>query len=130
MTNAWNVDLPLPDLAFVQRAEDLRVANNLTLLHRTSIDAFIKPSHAPNGAVASMSDSEYHIEMAEEYRNQNLYGHLCFLDLQWLVLPIGTGPQIAGDDSLDYPINKRAILEARGQGGISIEAHGTGDNHE
>ena len=130
VTNAWNVDLPLADLALVQRAEDLRVANNLTLLHRTTTDAFIKPSQAPVGPVALYSNRDYHIEMAEEYRNQNLYGHLCFLNLQWLVLPIGTGPQIAGDDSLDYPLNKTAIIEARGQGGISIEAHGTGANHE
>lgn len=130
VTNAWNVDLPLSDLSLVQRAEDLRVANNLTLLHRTTTDAFIKPSQAPVGPVLASSNRDYHIEMAEEYRNQNLYGHLCFLNLQWLVLPIGTGPQIAGDDSLDYPLNKAAILEARGQGGISIEAHGIGANHE
>lgn len=130
VTNAWNVDLPLADLALVQRAEDLRVANNLTLLHRTHVDAFVKPSQAPIGPVREFCNQDYHLEMAEEYRNQNLYGHLCFLNLQWLVLPIGTGPQIAGEDSLDYPINKTAILEARGQGGISIEAHGTGANHE
>jgi hypothetical protein len=130
VTNAWNVDLPVADLSMVQRAEDLRVANNLTLLHRTSVDAFIKPSQAPVGPIAAFSDGDYHIEMAEEYRNQNLYGHLCFLNLQWLVLPIGTGPDIAGDDSLDYPINKTAILEARRQGAISIEAHGVGANHE
>lgn len=130
VTNAWNVDLPLSDLAVVQRAEDVRVVNNLTLLHRTTTEAFIKPSQAPVGPVLAHSDRDYHIEMAEEYRNQNLYGHLCFLNLQWLVLPIGTGPQIAGDDSLDYPLNKTAILEARGQGGISIEAHGIGANHE
>lgn len=130
VTNAWNVDLPLADLALVQRAEDLRVANNLTLLHRTTTDAFIKPSQAAVGPIAAYSDHDYHIEMAEEYRNQNLYGHLCFLNLHWLVLPIGTGPQIAGDDSLDFPLNKSAIIEARSQGGISIEAHGTGANHE
>ncbi len=130
VTNAWNVDLPLDDLAVVQRAEDLRVINNLTLLHRTPVDAFIKPSQAQVGPIAPFCNGDYHIEMAEEYRNQNLYGHLCFLNLQWLVLPIGTGPQIAGDDSLDYPLNKTAIIEARGQGGISIEAHGTGANHE
>jgi hypothetical protein len=130
VTNAWNVDLPLADLAMVQRAEDLRVVNNLTLMHRTDIDAFIKPSQAPVGPVAGFSDAEYHIEMAEEFRNQNLYGHLCLLNLQWLVLPIGSGPQIAGDDSIDYPINKTVILEAREQGAISIEAHGVGANHE
>jgi hypothetical protein len=130
VTNAWNVDLPLADLALVQRAEDLHVVNNLTLLHRTATDAFVKPSQGPVGPVAALSDADYHIEMAEEYRNQNLYGHLCFLDLRWLVLPIGTGPQIAGDDSLDFPINRTAILEARGQGAVAIEAHGTGANHE
>jgi hypothetical protein len=130
VTNAWNVDLPLADLALVQRAEDLRVVNNLTLMHRTDVDAFIKPSQAAVGPVARYSDSEYHIEMAEEYRNQNLYGHLCLLNLQWLVLPIGSGPQIAGEDSIDYPINKTIIVEAREQGAISIEAHGVGANHE
>ncbi len=130
VTNAWNVDLPLEHLSLVQKAEDLRVVNNLTLLHRTTVDAFVKPSQAPMGPIRNFCNDDYHIEMAEEYRNQNLYGHLCFLNLKWLVLPIGTGPQIAGDDSLDYPINKTAILQAREQGGISIEAHGVGANHE
>lgn len=130
VTNAWNVDLPIDYLARVQRAEDLRVVNNLTLLHRTNVDAFIKPSQAPVGPITRLCDGDYHIEMAEEYRNQNLYGHLCFLNLKYLVMPIGTGPQIAGDDSLDYPINKPAIIQAREQGAISIEAHGIGANHE
>jgi hypothetical protein len=130
VTNAWNVDLPLEHLSLVQKAEDLQVVNNLTLLHRTAVDAFVKPSQAPMGPIRNFCSDDYHIEMAEEYRNQNLYGHLCFLNLKWLVLPIGTGPQIAGDDSLDYPINKTAILQAREQGGISIEAHGVGANHE
>ena len=130
VTNAWNVDLSLESLGVVQRAEDLRVVNNLTLLHRTASDAFVKPSQAPVGPVASLCRDGYHVEMAEEYRNENLYGHLCFLNLRWLVMPIGTGPGIAGDDSIDWPHNRPAIEEARGQGGISIEAHGTGGNHE
>lgn len=130
VTNQWNVDLPLELLATIQRAEDLRVANNLTLLHRRGNQAFINPSQAPMGPVQEFSDAEYHIEMGEEYRNQNLYGHLCFLNLDWLVMPIGTGPDIAGEDTLDYPINKLAILACREQGGISCEAHGLGANHE
>jgi len=130
VTNAWNVDLPLEALGLVQRAENLRVVNNLTLLHRTASDAFVKPSQAPVGPVAGLCRDGYHVEMAEEYRNENLYGHLCFLNLRWLVMPIGTGPGIAGDDSIDWPHNRPAIEEARGQGGISIEAHGTGANHE
>ena len=130
VTNAWNVDLSLEALGLVQRAEDLRVVNNLTLLHRTASDAFVKPSQAPVGPIARLCRDGYHVEMAEEYRNENLYGHLCFLNLRWLVMPIGTGPGIAGDDSIDWPHNRPAIEEARSQGGISIEAHGTGGNHE
>lgn len=128
--NQWNVDLPLELLAMVQRAEDLRVANNLTLLQRGPSKAFINPQQAPMGTVKEFSDDDYHIEMGEEYRNEDLYGHLCFLNLDWLVLPIGTGSIIAGPDALDYPINKTAILACREQGGISIEAHGLGGNKD
>ena len=130
VTNQWNVDLPLELLATVQRAEDLQVANNLTLLQRGPSLAFINPAQAPMGPVEHYSDDKYHIEMGEEYRNEDLYGHLCFLNLDWLVQPIGTGSVIAGPDALDYPINKTAILACREQGGISCEAHGLGGNKD
>ncbi len=130
VTNAWNVDEPLQLLSMVQRAEDLRVANNLTLLQRYANQAFIKPSQAAMGPVKEFSDSSFHIQMGEEYRNEDLYGHLCFLNIDWLVQPIGTGSIIAGPDALDYPINRTAIDACRGQGGISIEAHGTGGNKD
>lgn len=128
--NQWDVDLPLDLLSVVQRAEGVRVANNLTLLQRGPTKAFINPQQAPMGTVASHSDAEFHVEMGEEYRNEDLYGHLCFLNLDWLVLPIGTGSIIAGPDALDYPTNKTAILACREQGGISIEAHGLGGNKD
>lgn len=130
VTNAWNVDEPLELLAIAQRAEDLRVANNLTLLQRYANQAFIKPSQARMGPVDEFSDSKFHVQMGEEYRNEDLYGHLCFLNIDWLVQPIGTGSIIAGPDSLDYPINRTAIDACRDQGGISIEAHGTGGNKD
>lgn len=128
--NQWDIDLPLDLLSMVQRAEDLRVANNLTLLQRGPSKAFINPQQAPMGTVEQFSDGDYHVEMGEEYRNEDLYGHLCFLNLDWLVMPIGTGSVIAGPDALDYPINKTAILACREQGGISIEAHGLGGNKD
>ncbi|KAA5538696.1 hypothetical protein FYK55_26650 [Roseiconus nitratireducens] len=130
VTNAWNVDLPLEWLSVIQRAEDVRVVNNLTLLHRTENQAFVNPSQAPMGPVQAFCDDQYHLQMGEEYRNENLYGHLCFLNLKWLVMPIGTGRMIAGEDTLDYPINKNAILACREQGGISCEAHGLGGNKD
>lgn len=130
VTNQWNVDEPLELLALVQRAEGLCVANNLTLLQRYANQAFIKPSQAPMGPVQKFSDSQFHIQMGEEYRNEDLYGHLCFLNLDWLVQPIGTGAIIAGPDALDYPLNRTAIEACRRQGGLSIEAHGTGGNKD
>jgi hypothetical protein len=130
VTNQWNVDLPLETLRVVQQAEGLRVINNLTLLQRRANEAFIKPSQAPMGPIAELSDEHYHVQMGEEYRNEDLYGHLCFLNLQWLVQPIGTGRIIAGPDALDYPLNRTAIEACREQGGLSIEAHGTAGNKD
>lgn len=130
VTNAWNVDQPLSQLHLVQRAEDLRIANNLTLLQRYADQAFVKPSQAPMGVLSEFSGTEFHIQMGEEYRNENLYGHLCFLNIEWLVQPIGTGSIIAGPDALDYPINRTAIESCREQGGISIEAHGLGGSKD
>jgi len=126
--NHWSENEELELLAMVQRAEDLRVANNLTLMHRTANKAFITPSHFPMGPVPGYCDENYHIQMAEEYRNDELYGHLCFLNIYRLILPISTGKGVAGPDAPDYPINKTAILDCRSQGGISIEAHGLGRN--
>jgi len=126
--NHWSENEDIDLLAKVQRAEDLRVANNLTLLHRALPIAFITPSHFPMGPVPGYCDGEYHIQMAEEYRNQEFYGHLCFLNIKRIILPISTGKGMAGSDALDYPINKTAILDCRSQGGISTEAHALGLN--
>src|SRR5690606_12395749 len=104
--NAWNVDEPLELLSMAQRAEGLHVANNLTLLQRYADQAFIKPSQAPMGPIDRFSDDLFHMQMGEEYRNEDLYGHLCFLNIDWLVQPIGTGSIIVGPDALDYPLNK------------------------
>ena len=126
--NHWSENESLELLAMVQRAEDIRVVNNLTLLHRTADIAFIAPSHFPMGPIPGYCDSDYHMQMAEEYRNEEFYGHLCFLNIDRLILPISTGKGMAGPDAPDYPINKTAIEDCRSQGGISIEAHGLGLN--
>jgi hypothetical protein len=122
--NWWNEDEDIAKLGMVQRAEDLRVANNLTLMHRVANQAFISPNQFPMGPIPGYCDADYHMQMAEEYRNQVVYGHLCFLNIRRIILPISTGPGMAGPDAPDYPLNKTAILDARAQGGISIEAHG------
>ena len=128
--NSWDQNEDLDLLSLVQRAEDLRVANNLTLYQWRAPEAggpFVKPDHFPPGPVHSHSDGEYHVQMAEEYRNDNHYGHINLLGISELILPLATGPGSGGPpEAIDYPLNRTAILEARRQDGISIEAHNLG----
>jgi hypothetical protein len=129
--NAWNENEDLDLLAMVQRAEDIRVANNLTLYQYQPNGAeFTKPDHFPMGPVPGMCDGEYHVEMGEEFRNDNHYGHINLLNLEQLIEPISTGPGSGGPSgAFDYPQNKSIIEQAHAQGGISIEAHNLGPFH-
>lgn len=125
--NIWNENEDIDLLALVQRAEDLRVANNLILYQWQPQDPFQKPDQAPVGPIEELSDGEYHIQMGEEFRNDNHYGHINLLNITELIEPVATGPGSGGPpDAIDYPINKTIIDEARRQGGISIEAHNLG----
>ena len=125
--NSWDVNEDLDLLAMVQRAEDLRVANNLTLYQWTPDGPFIKPDQYPMGPVPGHCDGDYHIQMGEEYRNDGFYGHINLLGITDIIEPISTGPGSGGDENaLDYPLNKTAIEECHRQGGISCEAHGFG----
>jgi hypothetical protein len=128
--NTWDVNEPLELLPMVQRAEDIRVINNLTLYQYRPTEqggAFIKPDHYPMGPVPGMCDAEWHVQMAEEYRNDNHYGHINLLGIRKLIEPIATGAGSGGPPGTpDWPTNRPAIHEARQQGGISIEAHNIG----
>lgn len=131
--NWWSENEDLKLLAMVQRAEDLRVANNLTLLQyrpEAKGGTFIKPDQSPMGPVPELCDSQYHIQMAEEYRNDHFYGHINLLNIQTLIMPISTGAGSGGPPgTLDYPLNKTAVEQCHRQGGISIEAHDLGPFH-
>ncbi len=131
--NSWDENESLGLLEMVQRAEDLRVANNLTLYQWRSDEQggpFATPDQFPMGLVAAHSNADYLIQMAEEYRNDNHYGHINLLNIRELIRPLATGPGSGGPaDAYDYPINRTAILAARQQGGISIEAHNLGPFH-
>jgi len=125
--NSWDVNEDIALLAMVQRAEDLRVANNLTLYQWRPQGAFIKPDQFPMGPVPGRCDSDYHIQMGEEYRNDRFYGHVNLLNIKKIIEPIATGPGSGGpSDAYDYPINKTALEECHAQGGICCEAHGFG----
>jgi len=122
--NHWSENEDLRLLKLVQQAEDIQVVNNLILKHRNGTSqVFLAPSQFPIGPIRSLSDPTWHVEMGQEYRNEGLYGHMVFLNLKQLIEPVSTGPGILGEGALDWPLNRTAILEARRQGGLSIEAH-------
>ncbi|MCA9414535.1 MAG: hypothetical protein KC944_25195, partial [Candidatus Omnitrophica bacterium] len=128
--NWWSENEDLDLLAMVQRAEDLRVANNLTLLQNSGPQIFTAPTQFPMGPAPGYCGPEYHIQMGEEYRNDDFYGHLIFLGIQELIEPISTGRGSGGPPgTLDYPTNRWAIGECHDQGGLNIEAHGLGPFH-
>ena len=127
--NWWSEDEDIQLLKMVQRAEDIRVVNNLTLKHHTTDQNFIAPTQYPMGPIPGLCDDDYHAEMAQEYRNEEFYGHIILLNIKRLIQPISTG-FMGGPPFWDWPHNVPAILEARAQGGISIEAHGLGRNND
>ncbi len=126
--NWWNENEDMALLAVVQRAEDLRVVNNLTLKHHQPPAApFIAPTQFPMGPAPGYCDGEFHVQMGEEYRNDDFYGHLNFLGIKEMIQPISTGRGPSGEpDGVDYPTNDWAIRQCRAQGGLSCEAHGLG----
>ena len=128
--NHWSEDEDIALLRLVQRAEDLRVANNLTLKHHTGPQNFTAPAQFPMGPIPGLCDAEYHAQMAEEYRNEEFYGHIILLNIKRLIEPISTGSMGGPPGFWDWPPNTHAIREARAQGGISIEAHGLGANND
>jgi len=125
--NSWDENEDIDLLAMVQRAEDVRVVNNLTLYQWTPRGPFIKPDAFPMGPVPGYCSDEYHIQMGEEYRNDGFYGHINLLGITDIIEPIATGQGSGGDETaLDYPTNKTAIDTCHAQGGIYTEAHGLG----
>lgn len=126
-TNAWNQNEDIALLGVVQRAEDLRVANNLTLYQWTPEGPFTKPDQFPMGPVPGYCDGEFHLQMGEEYRNDAIYGHVNLLGIRELIEPLATGPGSGGDaTALDWPPNSVALAACRAQGGVACEAHGMG----
>jgi hypothetical protein len=150
--NWWYENEDLALLRTVQRAEDVRVVNNLTLRARDPVLAldYTKPDQEPMGTIAAHTDGDYVMQMAEEYRNDPYYGHLNLLNLtnflepavpagslggavrphqlSGLIEPVASGDLI-GPFAEDYPVNYQVIDLARTQQPptsrpIAIAAHG------
>ena len=128
--NSWDENESPELLKVVQRAEDVRVVNNLTLYQWRQNKPFTKPDNAPPGPVQSVSDPDYIVHMGEEFRNDNHYGHINLLGIKSLIHPISTGPGSGGDaKAFDWPLNREIIAEAKKQGAVVCEAHNLGPFH-
>jgi hypothetical protein len=113
------------------RAEDLWVNNNLILKHWWKN---IKSAQYPQGLVANRPDmfpvgkveplsiNGRIVWTAEEYRNDEVFGHLIFLRINKLIEPISTG-FMGGPDAVHYPPNSHKYDEVHDAGGIVIAAH-------
>lgn len=128
--NYWSENEDIELLKLVQRAEGLNVVNNLTLYqYRPEKDGgpFTKPDQFPIGAVPGCASGDFITWMAEEYRNDNHYGHVNMLNVKKMIQPIATGKGSGGPEGTpDWPLNKTVLEECHRQGGINIDAHGLG----
>lgn len=128
--NYWSENEDIELLKLVQRAEGLRVVNNLTLYqYRSGKDGgpFTKPDQHPIGPVPGCASGDFITWMAEEYRNDSQYGHVNMLNIKKMIQPIATGKGSGGPEGTpDWPLSKSVLEECHRQGGINIDAHGLG----
>ncbi len=104
----------------VTQGEGLGVSAILTLQGERA-DHAIYSDEYPVGPLKSHSTENHLITFGEEYRN-NPYGHLAFLGLDHLVLPLSSGSlgEMAGPD---YPPNHFVLKDVIEQGGVTIGPH-------
>ena len=104
----------------VSRAEGLNLSAILTLKGEWETHA-IYANEFPVGVRKSISTEDHIITYGQEYRS-NPYGHLAFLGLDYLIMPISSGAlgEMGGPD---YPPNSVILDEALDQGAITIGAH-------
>ena len=113
------------------RAEDLWVNNNLILKHwwkHEKSEGFPqglvakRPDMFPVGKVGPLSINGRIVWTGEEYRNDEVFGHMCFLRIDQLIEPVSTG-FMGGPEAVHYPPNSYTYDAVHEAGGIVIAAH-------
>lgn len=114
---------PLHDLsrwAFLPDAEGLNVA----WIQRWVCHGQEYAGERPMGEHLPAFRGDCRILFCEEFRN-DVYGHLCILNIRQPILPVSTG-RLGGKGKPDYPPNAAVCDEAHRQGGIVIAHSGFG----
>ncbi|HET6428668.1 MAG TPA: CehA/McbA family metallohydrolase, partial [Phycisphaerae bacterium] len=113
------------------QAEDLWVNNNLILKHwwknvrtREFPQGLVanRPDTFGVGKVAELSTGGRIVWTGEEYRNDEVFGHMVFLRIDRLIEPVSTG-FMGGPEAVHWPPNSHTHAMVREAGGISIAAH-------
>jgi len=100
-------------------AEDL----DLAFLQVFNCSGQIFTNEYPMGELSGISqNTKSIISFGEEFRN-NVYGHLCLLNIKKNILPISTG-LLAGKSQPDFPPNAHVCDEAHNQNGVVIAHSG------
>ena len=129
--NNWYQNGDTEWLNLHSRAEDLWVNNNLILKHwwkhiKTGKQprglVANRPNWAPVGLVRKYSTGGRVVWTSEEYRNDEIFGHMVFLRINKLIEPVSTG-FMGGPDAVHWPPNSHTYDKVRKAGGISIPAH-------
>ena len=76
----------------------------------------------PLGRVDRYSADGRIVWTAEEYRNDEVFGHMVFLRINKLIEPVSTG-FMGGPTAVHFPPNSETYDLVRAAGGISIAAH-------
>ena len=129
--NNWYENGDTEWLNLHSRAEDLWVNNNLILKHwwkhiKTGKQprglVANRPNWAPVGPVRKYSTGGRIVWTSEEYRNDEIFGHMVFLRISKLIEPVSTG-FMGGPDAVHWPPNSHTYDLVHGAGGIVIPAH-------
>lgn len=108
-------------LARLMAAEDLPAVNNMVYKDAGKIEA---PQRlmGHEGTHYQLEHAHQIVAGGEEFRDNNLYGHMIAAGISKVIEPISTGPQLGRCEN--YPLFEYVCDEARKQGGIAGWAHG------
>ena len=108
-------------LARLMAAEGLHAVNNMVYKHHGKIQA---PQHkmGHQGSHYELQHSHQVVAGGEEFRDNDLYGHMIAAGISKVIEPISVGETLGRRDS--YPLFSQVCDWAHEQGGITGWAHG------
>ena len=108
-------------LARLMAAEDLDAINNMVYKHNGEVEA-PQRSMGHIGSHYQLQHRHQVVAGGEEFRDNDLYGHMIAAGISEIIEPISVGKTLGRRDS--YPLFSQVCDQAHEQGGIAGWAHG------